>query len=118
MKSWIVLTLLLASCASSGNEPSQEVFLTPQSKNTTYKKTLELSVCPSSVLPCENVYSLEEVDAELKTTTTFQVLTWDINRDGRVDMLEVRDQDGTPLAQYFDFDFDGIVDEKRYFSKQ
>ncbi len=64
-------------------------------------------------LPVQYPVTLEQTmtNGSVKVDRGFR--GWDVNRDGRLDILDVLDEHGQTLTSAFDFDFDGKVDMVR-----
>jgi len=64
-------------------------------------------------LPNKIQYQVDWHDSGLSVPANKRYVGWDFNKDGRPDMLEVKNGDGSGQIYYFDFDNDGHVDVVR-----
>ncbi len=106
-KKWIGLLALslgfLGSCQTS-MEQEGEKLMTKSFRTQDYLK-------PSTpLIPARKDIWMDLYLNQVKFSSKRVVKVWDLNHDGRGDMVEVIGDDDTTSEHYFDFDFDGKID--------
>ncbi len=104
----LILLILTGSCATPKAMPAEEVS-TPHRSHYEIRWDSDFKTNPEP-LPAQRSGTLLWRLSDNSAEPGRNFRGWDINMDGRLDMLEVLDDKGDPEAFVYDFNFDGTVD--------
>ena len=105
----ISLFFLQAACGMFGDREPDEIPEQELPVRREYRKGH--TVKNSFPLPSMTPVWLDEIRGTKRISSRLAYRGWDMNDDGRFDMLESLSPQGTVIFRAYDLDFDGLVDE-------
>jgi hypothetical protein len=103
-----LMSVVATACASSAKDELDDGAL-----KTHYTLQVGAQVPHPAPLPTQTDIFVKWHLKNGDTTTNRGFIGWDFNRDGRFEMVDVLNEDGSLQARVFDFDGDGTIDDTK-----